>query len=292
MPRPLSWLPRLSEIRRAVRQSARSHYERKDIERLFQIQPRRAQELIQSISPSARVGRSFLLERGVLEDFLDAISDGADPASLLAARAAPAPRRKLRILVQHDHVPTTLDNAPGNINFEAGKLTISFNCVQDLAGALLALAEILDNPEQLDLLEARHVPSPSPDPDALAVRDDVRIAFEALAEDEARKVSSASVEGSKPLVPLGLKPSAGPGKINLDPRDKKFRNSCREITNVALANDSRGGVAPTKGTVVMLRCGLNLKFKPTASSNAVLPALFWPVIMLKPGPSSISPEPR
>src|SRR5438045_1404099 len=100
MSRPLSWLPRLTEIRRAVHQSARSHYERKDIERLFQIQPRRAQELIQCISPSARVGRSFLLERGALQAFLDAIAEGADPASLLAARSRPAPRRKLRILVQ------------------------------------------------------------------------------------------------------------------------------------------------------------------------------------------------
>jgi hypothetical protein len=186
MPRTLSWLPRLAEIRRTVHQSARSHYERKDIERLFQIQPRRAQQLIQGIAPSAKIGRSLLLERSALQAFLDAIADGADPACLLSARVAPAPRRKLRILVQHDHAPTTLDNAPGNISFEAGKLTITFNCIQDLASALLALAEILDNPEQLDLVEARHVPKPAPDPAALAVRDDVRIAFEALAEDEAR----------------------------------------------------------------------------------------------------------
>ncbi|HET6844839.1 MAG TPA: hypothetical protein VFK06_24630 [Candidatus Angelobacter sp.] len=187
MPRPVSWLPRLAEIRRSVTQSARSHYERKDIERLFQIQRRQAQELIQRIAPSARIGRSFLLERGALQAFLDAIAEGSDPASLLAARSAPPlQRRKLRILVQADHTPATLDTAPGNISFEAGKLTVTFNCIEDLAGALLALAEILDIPEQLAAVEDRYVPAPAPDPAAQQARDEVRIAFEALAEEEAR----------------------------------------------------------------------------------------------------------
>jgi hypothetical protein len=42
MPRPISWLTRLHEIRRAVASSVRSHYERKEIEALFQVQPRAA----------------------------------------------------------------------------------------------------------------------------------------------------------------------------------------------------------------------------------------------------------
>lgn len=185
MPRPVSWLPRLTEIRRSVSGSARSHYERKDIERLFQIQPRRAQDLMQGISPSAKIGRSFLLERGALEAFLDAVAEGADPASLLAAHSAPIHRRKLRVLVQHDHEPTTLDTAPDNIRFETGSLTVSFNCIEDLAGALLALAEILDDPDQLAQVEHRYIPAPAPDLEALAARDEMRIAFEALAQEEA-----------------------------------------------------------------------------------------------------------
>jgi hypothetical protein len=66
-PRPITWLPRLPEIRRSVKRSARSHCERKDIERLFELQPRAAQALVQGISPSAQVGRSFLLARADLE---------------------------------------------------------------------------------------------------------------------------------------------------------------------------------------------------------------------------------
>jgi hypothetical protein len=37
MPRPLSWLPRLHEIDRSVANSVRSHYDRRDIERLFEL---------------------------------------------------------------------------------------------------------------------------------------------------------------------------------------------------------------------------------------------------------------
>src|SRR5215475_7471198 len=83
MPRPVSWLSRLAEIRRSVKNSVRSHYERKDIERLFQIQPRAAQTLIRGIAPSAKVGSSFLLARGDLEGFLDRVAEGAEPTSLL-----------------------------------------------------------------------------------------------------------------------------------------------------------------------------------------------------------------
>ena len=162
MPRPITWLPRLTEIRRSVKHSARSHYERKDIERLFELQPRAAQALVQGISPSAKVGRSSLLARADLEVFLDRIHEGADPASLLSLPSEPVPRRRLRDLVQVDRVPATLDEAPGNISLQPGELTISFSSMQELAGALLALAEILDNAEQFALFEDRFVPRQTP----------------------------------------------------------------------------------------------------------------------------------
>ncbi len=162
MPRPITWLPRLTEIRRSVKHSARSHYERKDIERLFELQPRAAQALVQGISPSAKVGRSSLLARADLEAFLDRIHEGADPASLLSLPSEPVPRRRLRDLVQVDRVPATLDEAPGNISLQPGELTISFSSMQELAGALLALAEILDNAEQFALFEDRFVTRQTP----------------------------------------------------------------------------------------------------------------------------------
>ena len=42
MPRRLSWLPRLHEIRRSVGNSVRSHYDRRDLQTLFEFQPRAA----------------------------------------------------------------------------------------------------------------------------------------------------------------------------------------------------------------------------------------------------------
>ena len=161
MPRPITWLPRLTEIRRSVKHSARSHYERKDIERLFELQPRAAQALVQGISPSAKVGRSFLLARADLEAFLDRIHEGADPASLLSLPSEPMPSRRLRELVQVDRVPATLDEAPGNISLQPGELAISFCSMEELAGALLAIAEILDNAEQFAAFEDRYVPRPT-----------------------------------------------------------------------------------------------------------------------------------
>ena len=62
MPRPISWLPRLHEIRRAVDGSVRSHYDRRDLERLFEVQPRSAQKLIE-LFPALTVGTSRLVER-------------------------------------------------------------------------------------------------------------------------------------------------------------------------------------------------------------------------------------
>ncbi len=191
MPRPITWLPRLTEIRRSVKNSARSHYERKDIERLFELQPRAAQALVLGISPSAKVGRSFLLSRADLEAFLDRIQEGANPTSILSRRPEPVPRRRLRELVQVDRVPATLDEAPGNVSLQPGKLSIHFRSMQELAGALLALAEILDNAEQFAAFEDRYVPRP---PDTDRGTDDgaaVQEMFEELevAEQEARKTS-------------------------------------------------------------------------------------------------------
>lgn len=82
MPRPVSWLTRLRKIRRAVASSVRSHYERKEIEALFQVQPRAAQLLL-GMLPTTVIGRSRLVERQVLADFLDRLHKADDPSAEL-----------------------------------------------------------------------------------------------------------------------------------------------------------------------------------------------------------------
>jgi len=195
MPRPFSWLPRLHEIRRSVKGSVRSHYERKDIEQLFQVQPRSAQSLMQGISPSAKVGRSFLLARGDLEAFLDQIQEGAAPASLLSAGSQTIPRRRLRELVQIDRMPAMLETAPSNISFQPGQLAIEFSSMEQLAGALLAIAEILDNAEQFATFEDRYVPRRTPRPEQDAERAEIARLFEELEDMELKHAEHSVLFG-------------------------------------------------------------------------------------------------
>jgi hypothetical protein len=80
MPRPISWLPHLHEIRRSVLNSVRSHYDRNDLERLFEVQPRSAQLLLELL-PTVRLGRSLLVEREALASSLPS-NVGVEPGRL------------------------------------------------------------------------------------------------------------------------------------------------------------------------------------------------------------------
>ena len=146
MPRPISWLVRLHQIRRDVASSVRSHYERKDMESLFQVQPRAAQLLLEML-PTTAIGRSRLVEREVLADFLDRIHKADDPSAeldLIRARGVEVSRRKLRTLVRRDVEPLQLDSLPGNIKFIPGQMIVKFRTIEDLAQAMYSLARAIE----------------------------------------------------------------------------------------------------------------------------------------------------
>ena len=146
MPRPVSWLPRLHEIRRAVASSVRSHYERKEIESLFQVQPRAAQLLLEML-PTSVIGRSGLVERQTLADFLDRIHKADDPSAeldLIRGQGGKASRKKIRTLVRLDSEPLQLDSLPGNIEFIPGQMIVSFRTIEDLAQAMYNLARVIE----------------------------------------------------------------------------------------------------------------------------------------------------
>ena len=185
MPRRTSWLPRLPEIRKSVRESVRSHYERRDLERLFHIQPRAAQKLMKMVTVGAKVGRSALVDRIVLSDFLDRVAESDDPEATIQARRSvpsPAPRRKLRHLIQIDCDVATLETMPANITARPGELVISFNTMEELAGSLHSLAQVLEH--EFEEFAAQFEPIlPAPfavDP----VKEDLRRAFEELERSE------------------------------------------------------------------------------------------------------------
>ena len=146
MPRPISWITRLHEIRRAVASSVRSHYERKEIESLFQVQPRAAQLLLEML-PTTAIGRSRLVERQVLAEFLDRIHKANDPSAeleLIRAHGGEVSRKKIRTLVRLDSEPLQLDSLPANIEFIPGQMIVSFRTIEELAQAMYNLARVME----------------------------------------------------------------------------------------------------------------------------------------------------
>lgn len=146
MSRPISWLPRLHQISQAVAHSVRSHYDRRDLETLFQLQPRSAQKLIEVLD-SVQVGTSRLVDREELAAFLDRVRDTEDMTGLLEQlrkEKAQVSRRKVRSLVRRDLDPVSLSSLPPSIRLTRGRLELNFQTVEELGEAMLLLARILE----------------------------------------------------------------------------------------------------------------------------------------------------
>lgn len=144
MARSLSWLNRLVPIARTVQDSARSHYDRKEIQRLFELQPRSAQQLMAAL-PNISVGRARLVEREALSKFLCELNDTDKPAEAFArmkSRGGKAVLRKLREFSLEDH-RATVDSPPPMMNLERGDLRVKFQTLEELAQAMLWLANVL-----------------------------------------------------------------------------------------------------------------------------------------------------
>ena len=143
MARSLSWLDRIVPIWRTVEGSARSHYDRKELQRLFELQPRAAQQLMAAL-PNIFVGRARLVERQALSDFLRRLNDSEDPQETFAclrAEGAKAVRRQLRDFSLQDY-PASVDSPPRMMTIEPGEVRIRFQRLEELAEAMLYLATV------------------------------------------------------------------------------------------------------------------------------------------------------
>jgi cobalamin biosynthesis protein CobD/CbiB len=162
MPRPVSWLPRLHEISRSVANSVRSHYDRGDLETLFQLQPRAAQKLLEML-PSVLVGTSRLVERAVLASFLDRVRDADDVTALyeqIRQEKAQVSHRKVRTLVRRDLDPIGLGSLPSTITLTSGRFVVDFTTVEQLAEAMYALARVIES--EGDLFARHYEPQADP----------------------------------------------------------------------------------------------------------------------------------
>ena len=143
MARSLSWLDRIVPIARAVQDSARSHYDRKELQRLFELQPRAAQQLMAAL-PNISVGRARLVEREALLAFLRRLNESANPAETFArmrAEGGKAVRRSLREFSLQDY-PASVDTPPRMMMIERGELRVKFQTLEELAEAMLYLATV------------------------------------------------------------------------------------------------------------------------------------------------------
>ncbi len=185
MARPPTWLPRLHPIRQAVANSVRSHYDRRDLERLFELQPRGAGKLLELL-PTVPVGTAYLVDREVLLGFLERVQEAEDVHALfelLRQEKGAASRRKIRSLVRRDLEAVGLSSLPESIGFSRGRLEVSFRSVDELAEAMLILARILESEGDAfaDLYEPEK--APAVDSDVKELRD----MFRRLEEMEAER---------------------------------------------------------------------------------------------------------
>lgn len=172
MARPVSWLPRLHEIRRTVAKSELLYYDRSRVESLFGVQPRAAQKLMELL-PSVRVGTARLVERDALMHFLERIHAADDVAAAMDDQrrdAAKPVRRKLHHIVRTDRPTATLDSLPSNLTLEPGRLEVRFSSLEEMAEVLFSVAQLLEFEGDEFARRYERRPERGVDPDLLEVQ--------------------------------------------------------------------------------------------------------------------------
>jgi len=187
MARPITWLPRLHEIRRSVAGSVRSHYTRSELEVLFQIQQGAASRLMEVI-PTLKVNTGHLAEREGLLAFLEKVSESDDVTTLMrrlrAQKNAPS-RRSVRSMVRRDLPPASIAGIPDTLRLKRGYLDINFETLEELVKTLYILAQILD--DDLEAFAREYEPIKKDEIDEGAA--DVKRMFVELEKMEAKKAS-------------------------------------------------------------------------------------------------------
>lgn len=181
MARPISWLPRLKDIQRSVAESVRSHYTRRDIENLFEIQPATANRLMEAL-PTQKVGTGLLVEREVLAKFLEDVQLSADVDAVIKSwrqRKSVPSRRALRSLVRRDLPQLAIGSLPANVTLEKGRVQVTFGTLDELVESLFILAQVLN--DDLEEFSRRYEEQKTRDN---ADSKDIRRLFEKLERDE------------------------------------------------------------------------------------------------------------
>ena len=138
MTRPISWLSELPEIRRRARASTRPHLRACDIGRLFKLQTRAAQSLMEAM-PRERVGSRYIVRADDLAVFLDEALQATDVPALIETRRAAnlyVSLRRPRALVLKEKLGNGLASLPDSITLTRGELRVRFATTVELEEAL------------------------------------------------------------------------------------------------------------------------------------------------------------
>jgi hypothetical protein len=199
---PNKWLPQLAAIRKSVAASPRSHYTRADIERLFGIQSRAANRLMELL-PTVAANNSKMVEKEALEGFLERVRVADDVHILFAAiraEKAASSRKAIRRLNLNDVESVNLFGLPENLTLERGRMEVKFKTGDELGRILIMVATLLM--QETDEFMRLYEPAPEPDPDAEAAREDVRRMFADLEEREKAFSQTGNSENQPDRYPL------------------------------------------------------------------------------------------
>jgi hypothetical protein len=138
-------------MHRSVVNSKQIDYYTCDLERLFQLQPRQAQKLME-LMPRVQVGPALVVERPDLIAFLDRVRDAGNVPELFKAIRAEGPnvtQRKFRRTLELDDLPPLgVDAMPRQIKMTRGHMEVDFEDVDELLQLLWTHARIMFNDEE------------------------------------------------------------------------------------------------------------------------------------------------
>jgi hypothetical protein len=165
-------------MRRAVENSQQSHYGRKDLQRLFQLQQAAAGELLDDL-PTVAMWGALAVERNSLLHFFDLVDAADDVPALfdqLRANKELVSRKKPRAVTRSDYEPLALNSLPAWIKLSRGRLEMDFaDCQQFSEGIILLVRTCLDDAGVLEFCR-RYEPehAKTADVDLVWLRDRLR----------------------------------------------------------------------------------------------------------------------
>lgn len=181
MPRPISWLPRLNVIRRSVQNSVRSHYDRRDLELLFQVQPRSAGRLLKEFLPTTALGQAHLVERERLLEFLDRVREGS-----AAGQKPTLSWKKTRLLRRQDF--DRISAVEVRRWMSCGDLRVQFESVEQLLDALWRIAGAMSEDLE-EFLRLYEPPRAEARPDSQEREEIQKLFAELEAMEQARRLT-------------------------------------------------------------------------------------------------------